>query len=68
MPDQLLTFEEARERLRLGSAGNFSRFARRYGIPIIRFGSRCARIRFSDLERAIQRHSETTTGPEREQR
>ena len=60
MPDELLTFEQARERLGLTSPDNFSRFARRYGIPIVRFGSRCARIRFSDLERAIQRHTEPT--------
>ncbi len=65
MPNRLLTFAQGSERLGLTSPDNFSRFARRYGIPIVRFGARCARIRSSDLERAIQRHTEST-GPARE--
>ena len=63
--DKLLTFAESSERLGLASPDNFARFAKRYGIPVIRFGPRIARIRSSDLERAIQRRTESTN-PARE--
>ena len=56
MPIQLLTFEEAAARLRLRTADNFSRFARRHGIPIVSLGHRVRRVRAEDLERAIERH------------
>ncbi len=60
MLDKLLTFAQSSELLGLASRDNFARFAKRYGIPIIRFGPRIARIRSSDLERAIQRHTKST--------
>jgi hypothetical protein len=58
MNNRLLTFDEARRVLGLQTTKNFGRFARRYGIPIIRFGGRCARVRAVDLNRAIREHEE----------
>ena len=58
MDYRLLTFAQGSELLGLASSDNFARFAKRHGIPIVRFGSRCVRIRSSDLERAIQRRIE----------
>ena len=50
---RLLTLSEAAERLRLQSPANFSRFARRHGIPLLRMGTRVVRVREQDLEAVI---------------
>ena len=52
----LLTLSEAAEQMRLRNAATFSRFARRHGIRLVRFGSRVVRVRAEDLENAIHAH------------
>ena len=55
MQDQLMTLAEAAEQLRLSTGETFARFARRHGIPLVRFGGRVVRVRREVLEQAIQR-------------
>jgi len=51
--DELLLVGEAVARLRLRGPQNFARFARRHGIPIVRFGARI-RVRRSDIDRFVE--------------
>ncbi len=46
--DELLLVREAVALLRLRGPENFARFARRHGIPLVRFGAR-VRVRRSDI-------------------
>ena len=48
--------DEAAEKLRLASGETFSRFARRYGIPLVRFGPKIVRVSAADLSEAIRAH------------
>ena len=57
METELLTLAEAAQALRLRSPANFTRFARRHSIPLIRLGSRVVRVRASDLEQVVERHA-----------
>jgi hypothetical protein len=61
MYDQLLTLDEAAASLRLRSADNFARFARRHGIPLVRLGCRVVRVRASDLARTVERNRDRRT-------
>ena len=45
---ELLLVREAISLLRLSGPQNFARFARRHGIPLVRFGAR-VRVRRSDI-------------------
>ena len=63
MEDRLLTLDEAAQQVRLKNAATFSRFARRHGIPVIRFGNKVVRIRASDVEKAISAHCEAPSLP-----
>lgn len=54
---RLLTLREAAEALRLSTSETFVRFARRYGIPLVRIGPRVIRVRAADLERAIEHNT-----------
>ena len=56
--ETLLTPSEVRQVLGLRSTHNLNRFAKRYGIPLVRFGGRMVRIRASDLARVIDSHLE----------
>ena len=51
--DELLLVHEAVSLLRLRGPENFARFARRHGIPLVRFGAR-VRVRRSDIERFVE--------------
>ena len=46
----LLTLQEAAERIGLKSAEGFARLARRAGIPLIRLSARTVRVDARDLE------------------
>ena len=50
--DELLLVREAVALLRLRGPENFARFARRHGIPLVRFGAR-VRVRQSDIDRFV---------------
>ena len=50
--DELLLVREAVAHLRLRGPENFARFARRHGIPLVRFGAR-VRVRKSDIDRFV---------------
>ena len=63
MDHRLLTLSEAAARLRLKNGASFSRFARRYFIPLVRIGRRVVRIRESDLDRFLQDHSTPGSAP-----
>ena len=51
--EELLLVEEAVAVLRLHGPHNFARFARRHGLPVVRFGGR-VRVRRADLDSFIQ--------------
>ncbi len=53
---ELLTPAECAEIFRLSTPETFVRFAKRWGIPLIRIGSKIIRISRTDLEEFIQRH------------
>ena len=59
MKDRLLKLGEAAEKVGLKNAATFSRFARRHGIAVVRFGNKVVRVRETDLERAISAHCES---------
>ena len=59
MEDQLLTLDEAADRLRLSTGETFARFARRHGIPLVKIGSRVVRVRRRDLDALIETHAHT---------
>ena len=59
----LLTLGEGAQRFKLANGETFGRFAKRHGIPIVRFGKKVVRVRSSDLERAITEHLDSD--PER---
>jgi hypothetical protein len=59
MGDRLLTLNEAARVLRLRTQRNFARFARRHGLPLVRFGSRTILVRQEDLERVVRTHLTT---------
>ena len=59
MSDTLLTLTEGAKALGLSTAETFSRFAKRHGIPLIRFGRKVVRVRTADLERAIASHRDS---------
>ena len=59
--EELLTVGDAARVLKLKSAQNFRRFAKRHGIPLVRLGAKVVRIRVSDLERSIAAHVDTSS-------
>ncbi len=50
--DELLLVREAVAFLRLRGPENFARFARRHGIPLVRFGAR-VRVRRIDIDNFV---------------
>lgn len=56
MDDRYLTLREGASLLRLATPETFARFARRHGIPLVKFGSRLVLVRERDLTRAIDAH------------
>ena len=52
----LLTLDEAAQRVGLRSADGFSRLARRTGIPLVRLSAKVVRVDPRDLEQAIAAH------------
>jgi hypothetical protein len=50
--EELLLVSEAVALLRLRGPQNFARFARRHGIPLVRFGAR-VRVRRIDIDRFV---------------
>jgi hypothetical protein len=50
--NELLLVSEAVALLRLRGPENFARFARRHGIPLVRFGAR-VRVRRSDIDNFV---------------
>ncbi len=55
---KLLTLDQGARLLGLRTAETFARFARRHGIPLVKFGARVVRVRAEDVDRAIWAHRE----------